>query len=259
MIKIISEKFKKIYYLYPQKEFKKEKIKNSINILVVGKTGVGKSTCFKDFINYIQGIKIEDNYRYYLSYEKNLQKEYMKITGIKKPICSNITDYCKIYNIESTNTFSHPIKIIDTPGFRNTRGNEYNNVIIQHIQKLFINEINNLHSICLIYKTNAWFHGKIAQTCDKIFSFFWEDIIKNITVVFTFVDDLNYIPTLKVLLDENSLFRKIMRNISDLPYFLFKNTAYFIINREDFWIAYNNNKKNFDKLLNCIFQQKKLT
>ena len=52
------------------------------------------------------------------------------------------------------NAFSHPIKIIDTPGFRNTRRNEYDNLIKRSIQKLFINEIDNLHSICLIFKVN---------------------------------------------------------------------------------------------------------
>ena len=177
----------------------------------------------------------------------------MEITGTKKPICWSITDYCKIYNIESKNTFSHPIKITDTPEFRNTRGNECDNVIIQGIQKWFINEI------CLIFKANeTWFHGRISQTFDKIFSIFGEDIIKNFIIVFTFVDDFSYIPTLKVLLGENSLFRKIMGNIKDLPYFLFNNRAHFIIISEDFRTAYNNKKKNFDKLLNCIFQQKKV-
>jgi len=154
----------------------------------------------------------------------------MKITGIKKPIYSSMTDYCTIYNIESTNTFFYPIKIADTPEFRNTRGNEYDNVIIQGIQKWFTNEIDNLHSICLIFKANeTWFHGRISQTFDKIFSFFGEDIIKNFIIVFRFVDDLSYIYTLKVLLGENSLFRKIMGNIKDLPYFLFSNRAHFII------------------------------
>ena len=38
--------------------------------MVIGETDVGKSTWIHCFINYLQGIELEEKYRYYLFDEK---------------------------------------------------------------------------------------------------------------------------------------------------------------------------------------------
>ena len=101
----------------------------------------------------MQGIQIEENNRYYLFDEKALQLEYAKKHG-KKPEGSNITDCQAIYNIEQTVLYKNPIRLIDTAGFGDTRGEVYDEQITKDIQKLFeSSEIENLNAICLIFKT----------------------------------------------------------------------------------------------------------
>ena len=63
------------FYVYPQIELSDIEKKRSSNLMVIGETGVGKSTWLHCFINYLQGIQIEENNRYYLFDEKNMKKE----------------------------------------------------------------------------------------------------------------------------------------------------------------------------------------
>jgi GTPase SAR1 family protein len=44
--------------------------------MVVGETGVGKSTWIHAFLNYMQGIQIEENIRYLLFDEKEKQNKF---------------------------------------------------------------------------------------------------------------------------------------------------------------------------------------
>ena len=53
------------------------------NIMVAGETGVGKSTWIHAFLNYMQGIQIEENIRYLLFNEKEKQKKYDEKHGEK--------------------------------------------------------------------------------------------------------------------------------------------------------------------------------
>ena len=92
--------------------------------MVLGETGVGKSTWINSFINYVEDIQLEKDERYYLFDEKRNPEEYQKKYG-KKPIGSNVTDIHLIYNIGATKLFDNPIRIIDTPGFGDLRGHKY--------------------------------------------------------------------------------------------------------------------------------------
>lgn len=44
------------FYVYPQKKFTNEENETSSNIMIIGETGVGKSTWLHSFINYMQNI-----------------------------------------------------------------------------------------------------------------------------------------------------------------------------------------------------------
>ena len=168
--------------------------------MVIGETGVGKSTWLHCFINYLQGIQIEENNRYYLFDEKKLQEEYEKRTGIKKAKGCSVTDKPAIYNIKSSIAFNNPIRLIDTAGFGDVRGEEYDTKITQDIQDLFTKEIETLHAICLFFKA---FEGRPSYrtklVLDKLFSLFGKEIKNNIVIIFTFVEDPNYIQSLETL------------------------------------------------------------
>ena len=56
-------------YLYPKYEFSSSELRNSINFMVVGQTGSGKTTLLNAFLNYLLGVKFEDDFRFKLIYE----------------------------------------------------------------------------------------------------------------------------------------------------------------------------------------------
>ena len=61
------------FFVYPQVKLTNEEKES--NIMFIRETGVGKSTLMHSFINYIQGIQLEENSRYFLFYEKILQEQ----------------------------------------------------------------------------------------------------------------------------------------------------------------------------------------
>ena len=109
------------YYIYPKIDLSIEEKQYSSNIMVIGETGVGKSTWIHCFINYMQSINIEENNRYLLFDEEKLQQEYEKKKGKKNPGAS-VTDKLDIYDIKGSMLYNNPIRLIDTPGFGDTRG-----------------------------------------------------------------------------------------------------------------------------------------
>ena len=75
------------FYVFPQEELTYTEEQHSINIMVIGEAGVGKSTWLHCFLNYLQGIQIEEKNRYYLFDEKKLQEEYNRThPGEQKPV-----------------------------------------------------------------------------------------------------------------------------------------------------------------------------
>ena len=55
-------------YLYPTDKLTEEEEKRIIILMVVGQTGSGKTTLLNAFINYLLGIKYEDDFRYFIIY-----------------------------------------------------------------------------------------------------------------------------------------------------------------------------------------------
>ena len=242
------------YYLYPQKLLSSQEKENSVNIMVFGETGVGKSTWIQSLLNYILGIQFEENCRYYLFNEKEQQEKYEKEFG-KKGLGCSVTDIPSIYNIDSTDLFKRPIRIIDTAGFGDTRGEEYDEKIIRDILELFEKkDIQNLNAICIIFKaTETRAHDRIKSILDKLFSLFSEEIKVNIIIIFTFADSFNIIPAITTLKDQTCSFWKILGNIENLPYYPFNNFAYFSDNKDHYNnIIFEKNNISFRKFLDYI-------
>ena len=180
--------------------------------MVIGETGVGKSTWIHCFINYLQGIELEEKYRYFLFDEKKQIEEL----GKEKQIGDSLTDHPTLYNIKETKVFKNPIRLIDTAGFGDTRGNSYDDIITQDIRKLLTDEINDIHAIWFIMKsTETRAHERLIDIFDKLFSLFVKDVIKNIIVVFTFSDFSDNFVALETLKNPKLPFAKIMENINE--------------------------------------------
>ena len=243
------------FYVFPQEELTYAEEQRSINIMVIGETGVGKSTWLHCFLNYLQGIQIEEKNRYYLFNEKKLQEEYNRNhPGEQKSSGSSVTDKPAIYNIKPTKVSKNPIRLIDTAGFGDTRGEKYDQKITRDIKDLFTNKIDYLNAVCIIFKaTETRAHDRAKQILDKLFLLFEKGIKDNIIIIFTFVDDFENVqnlPAFKTLNDENSPFRNILGRIEKLPHFEFNKLAYYNPNKSD---DYNKCRTNFDKLLKYAF------
>ena len=99
-------------YKYPSQNFEIIDIIKCKNIIVIGETGSGKTTLINSFINFLMNIKLTDDFRYVLIDEGQNQNQ-------KESQTSNINSY---YILPENKDFP-PIKIIDTPGFGDTREN----------------------------------------------------------------------------------------------------------------------------------------
>jgi len=257
----IGSKGKMDYYIYPQFKFTADQEDFSTNILVVGETGVGKSTWIHALLNYIQGIQIEENVRYKIFDQTELRKRYEKKYGKKygeKQSGSSDTDEPAIYNIIPNDEYSpyeNPIRIIDTAGFGDTRGKEYDEKIRDDIRKMFeTSNMESLNAVCLIFKgTETRSHERTKDILDKLFSLFGKEIKNNIIVIFTFAnsstDAMTAITTLK---DTSSPFYQIMGDIEKIPHFFFNNIAYFSDEKDNYYNAFEQNTLSFSQLFNCI-------
>ena len=109
-------------------------------------------------------------------------------------------------------------------------------------------EIENINAICFFFKANQ---GRIRYWwyISKILSLFKKEIINNIVFIFTFTDNFKDIPCLKEIKYKDGLFAQMFKDINDVPYFAFDNSAYFNDDKEFVKKIYENNTNNFRNFL----------
>ena len=160
------------YYLYPKIEFTTEEEKNSKVVLLVGKTGDGKSTFVNALVNFYLGINIEDKFRYLLINDNNVDQQKSR------------TKKVKTYKIRPRNDLNFPpIKIVDTPGFGDTEGRiEDNNHILQFKEAF---EKKNFYVNCILYIVNPYetrFGEHQKYVLNSILNLFADDVKENFIV-----------------------------------------------------------------------------
>jgi hypothetical protein len=146
-------------------------------ILFCGKTGDGKTTAINAFFNIIKGVELEDKYRFYLIEEKEKEK------GQAESQTSGVhLYYLKDYN-------NKPVIIIDSQGFGDTRGIDYDHVLNDTFAYIFSHIITHINAALFIVKTNT---NRIDILTQYIFSsvtnLFAEDISENFIVLATFAN-----------------------------------------------------------------------
>ncbi|EDR22707.1 hypothetical protein EDI_320040 [Entamoeba dispar SAW760] len=165
------EKGKLKIYLYPNEPFNQIDESEAIAILVVGETGSGKTTLLNSFVNALYGIKITDDFRYIIINEDNLKQNRDQ----SKSQTSEVT----IYNIKRTKR-TPPIKIIDTPGFGDTRGIEHDKEITKQIKEAFETKVLDLNAICFVAQSsNPRLTASQKYIFDNIIDLFGKDVKKN--------------------------------------------------------------------------------
>ncbi|XP_062894940.1 uncharacterized protein LOC134341108 [Mobula hypostoma] len=151
-------------------------------IMVLGATGSGKTTLINGMINYILGVKWEDDFRYKLIHEETGKSQAESQT-------SSITAYELHHQVGFKIDYS--LTIIDTPGFGDTRGISRDHLITEHIREFFTSPqgVDQIHAVCFVVQASL---ARLTHTqkyiFDSILSVFGKDIAENIQILVTFAD-----------------------------------------------------------------------
>ncbi|XP_054152495.1 uncharacterized protein LOC128951267 [Oppia nitens] len=133
----------------------------TINVLLLGETGIGKSTFINALANYIQydtldAAKSGEPLCLIATQFKVSDADYNLIDvsyGCDPNECyehegQTVTQQCREYTIDYDN---QSIRLIDTPGIGDTRGVDRDQENFEHILE-FIEQYDVLHSICILLK-----------------------------------------------------------------------------------------------------------
>ena len=246
-------KFKKVgksgnltIYFYPSAKFTDLEELNALTFMVVGETGCGKTTLLNSFINSLLGVEIEDDYRFKIILENfERSQAYSQTTDVT------------YYNIRSVGGYP-PVKIIDTPGYGDTRGIERDKEITAQIKVLFHDKISTLNAVCFVTKSsnNRLSHSQ-KYILSSILDLFGEDVKEIFIFMLTFCDGgkPNIIEPLQ---EKDCPFSKIIKLYRNTNwYYKFNNSAIFEDNRRDeftrmFWKLGMKNFSDFKKKLKTL-------
>ena len=187
--------------------------------MILGETGVGKSTWINGFQNYLHYESLEEAEASELfslipSQFTVCDESYKTITVStgedKNEIQSagkSATQECKVYTFVRDNT---KIKLIDTPGVGDTRGIDQDKMNFQNILKT-LSYLDELHGICILLKPNNSRLNIMFKFCIKeLLTYLHRDASNNILFCFTnsrstFYRPGDTMPVLRALLDESSI------------------------------------------------------
>ena len=159
--------------------------KQSKVLLVMGESGAGKTTTINAMINYLFGVRYEDNFRFQLLTDK-------EDTGHTNQAKSK-TKYVTAYTIywQPGSAVDITLVLVDTPGFNDTDGRD--EVIRQQIKYFFKMEnqyrVDEIHAVTLVAPSSQ---ARLTVTqkyiIDSVLSTFGVDVEDNFAVMMTFAD-----------------------------------------------------------------------
>ena len=147
-------------------------------VMLLGATGVGKTTIINRMVNYIFDVNYTDTFRYQLIEETALSKTNSQTMDIHK------------YTIHHKK-FPYILSIIDTPGIYSTSGKKEDKNTLEKIGYLFKSgKVETINAICIVEK-----YGTVRLTENQIYvlqtitNIFGKDVCEVIFVMATHCDD----------------------------------------------------------------------
>jgi hypothetical protein len=171
-----------------------------INILLLGETGVGKSTFINAFVNYLSFDTFEQAelnkpvvlipVSFLMTVGDNFDERIVKFGAVDDSKNEDfdhpgqsVTQHCKSYIFHLND--GKKLCIIDTPGFGDTRGLDQDDRNMQNILE-YINNLDHLNAICFLLKPNTSRLNIFFRSClTQILDLLGPNICKNLTFCFT--------------------------------------------------------------------------
>ncbi|CAF0974404.1 unnamed protein product [Adineta steineri] len=225
-----------------------------INILLLGETGVGKSTFINSLVNYLHFNRLDQAQSNKpiaiipVSFLLNNDEQLIEYNDLNESTNENfnysgqsVTQHCKSYIFHLYN--GNKLCIIDTPGFGDVRGIDQDNFNMEHILK-YINNLTHINAICFLCKPNLVKLNQYFQSCFiQLFDFFGKNISENFIFCFTNTRSTSYTPD-----DTISLFQPIfdLFSLDDISLqkeniFCFDNESFRYLIALQNGISFNNN------------------
>ncbi|CAF5139853.1 unnamed protein product, partial [Rotaria sp. Silwood1] len=141
-------------------------IDETINIVLLGETGVGKSTFINAFANYLTFNTLEEAeagqsvvlipVSFMITVGDNFEEHIVKFGGVDDSNNEDfdhpghsVTQHCKSYIFNLNDSDQRKLCIIDTPGFGDTRGIEQDDLNMEHILE-YVNNLTHINAICFL-------------------------------------------------------------------------------------------------------------
>jgi energy-coupling factor transporter ATP-binding protein EcfA2 len=169
-----------------------------INLLLIGESGVGKSTFINAFANYLKFDSLEQAQAgqpivvipvsFLMTVNDNFDEQLIKFGELDPNenhtnIGQSVTQQCRAYVFQISP--GKKLRIIDTPGFGDTRGQNQDEMNMKMIFS-FINQLTYINGICLLFKPNVGQLNLFLYSCfTQLFQFFGENIRDHLIFCFT--------------------------------------------------------------------------
>ncbi|CAF4333694.1 unnamed protein product, partial [Rotaria sp. Silwood2] len=189
-----------------------------INVLLLGETGVGKSTFINAFVNY---LKFD-----YLQQAERDEPVVLIPVSFLITVGQSATQQCKSYVFDSNDRLR--LRLIDTPGIGDIRGINQDVKIMDHILT-YIDNLSHLNAICLLLKSHASQLNVFFHLCvNQLLTYLTPIGYNNIIFCFT-----NAQKTFYASCDTGPLLRKMLndKHLNGIP---FKKENTFCFNSESF-------------------------
>lgn len=123
----------------------------------MGGTGSGKTTLLNSLVNAVMESKFEEPFWYVIIKEETGRGQHESQT-------SDVTIY---YLLPPKGSKILPLKIVDTPGFGDTRGLEEDEKIFEKISEVFKKQIDIIKAICFVAKSSG---NKLSSRKEYIYN-----------------------------------------------------------------------------------------